>query len=93
MFESTSWVDIVAWIDTHLLTIKGCNVGRMGGKMHISHQRLGVTVSLQLGRDVFHILRLSGALSRETYQFATGIDDTFGLCHTGGGIVGVGGGH
>ena len=56
-------------------------------------QRLGVTVSLQLGRDVFHILRLSGALSRETYQFATGIDDTFGLCHTGGGIVGVGGGH
>ena len=93
MFESTSRVDIVAGIDAHLLTILGGDIGRMSREVDVGHQWLGVTVSLELGGDVLHVLCLTCALCGEAYQFPSGIDDAFGLCHTGGGIVGVGGGH
>ena len=51
MLERTPWIDIVAWVDTHLLAVKGCHVGRMGREMYIGHKRCRIAVGLQLGRD------------------------------------------
>ena len=93
MLEGAAWVYIVARIDAHLLTIEGSDIGCMGGEMDIGHQWLGIAVSLQLGRDILHVLCLTGSLCRETHQFATSIDDALGLSHTGSGIVGIGGSH
>ena len=89
MFESAPWVYIVARIDTHLLTVQCRHIGRMGREMDVSYQWLCVSVSLQTSRDMLHILCLTRALRREAHQFATGVDDTFGLCHTAFSIVGI----
>ena len=93
MLERPSGVDVIAGIDAHLLTIEGSDIRCVGREMDIGHQWLRIAVGLELGGDMLHILGLTGALGRETYQFTTGIDDTFGLCHTGDGVVGIGGGH
>ena len=37
MLEGASWVDIVTGIDTYLLTVLCSDIGRMGGKVHVSH--------------------------------------------------------
>ena len=93
MFEGTAGIYIVARIDAYFLTIEGGDISGVGREMDICHQWLGIAVGLQLGRDMLHILCLTGALGGETYQFASGIDDALGLCHTGGSVVGIGGGH
>ena len=61
----------------------------MSRKMDISHQRLVISIRLQTGGDILHILSLTCALGGETHQFATSIDDTLCLCHTALGIVSV----
>ena len=93
VLERATWVDIVAGIDAHLLTILGSDIGGMGGEMDIGHERGGIAIGLQAGRDILHVFRLTGALSGETHQLATGIDDALGLCHTALGIIGIGGSH
>ena len=87
MLERTPWIDIVAWVDTHLLAVKGCHIGRMGREMYIGHKRCRIAVGLQLGRDILHILGLTNALGSKAYKLATGIDDTLGLSHTALGII------
>ena len=57
--------------------------------MHISHQWGIVTISLETSGDILHVLSLAHTLSGETYEFASGIDDPFGLGHTTLGIVGI----
>ena len=93
MFEGTSRVDIVAWIDAHLLTIEGGDVGGVCGEVHIGHQWLCVAIGLQFGRDVFHIFCLTGSLCCKAYQFAACIYNAFCLCYAGVGIVGIGSCH
>ena len=82
MLERATWIHIVTRIDTHLLTIEGCDICRMGREMNIGHERCLITVGLQLSRDVLHVLCLTNTLGGETYEFATSVDDTFGLSHT-----------
>ena len=89
MLEGTSRIDIVAGIDTHLLAVEGGHIGRMGRKMHVSHQGRRITVGLQTGRDVLHVLRLTRTLGGEAHQFAACIDDALGLRHTTLRIVGI----
>ena len=93
MLEHTTRIHIIARIDAHLLTIKSGHIGRMGCEMHISHQWLWIAVGFQLGRDMLHILSFAGALGGKAHQFATGIDDAFGLCHRCLGVIGIGGSH
>jgi hypothetical protein len=54
----------------------------MGREVDVSHQRLGVAISLQSGRDVLHVLSLTRTLGSETHEFAARIDDAFSLSHT-----------
>ena len=93
MFESTTRIHVVARINTYLLTIEGGDISCMGCEMYIGHQRLSIAIGFQLGGDVLHILCLTCSLGCEAYEFATSIDNTFGLCYAGRGIVGIGGGH
>ena len=65
----------------------------MGRKVNIGNERRVVTISLQTGRDVLHILCLARALCGETNQFTTSINDALSLCHTGFGIVSISGCH
>ena len=87
MLERSARINIVARIDANLLTIQCSHISRMSRKMNIGHQRRIVAVGLQLGRDILHVLRLTGTLGSETHQFATCIDDALGLCHTALGII------
>ena len=81
MLEGAAWVYIVARIDTHFLTILCGDIGRMSRKMHIGHQGRLIAISLQSGRNVLHILCLTGSLSGKAHQFTASINDTLGLCH------------
>ena len=49
VLEGTPGVDVVAGVDTHLLTVLGSHVGHMGCEVHIGHQRRLIAVSLQTG--------------------------------------------
>ena len=89
VLKGTAWVDIVTGIDAHLLAVKGSDISRMSREMHISHKGRLIAIGLQTGRDVLHVLRLTGTLGGEAHQFAARIDDTFGLRHTTFGIVGI----
>ena len=89
MLECATWVNIVTWVDAHLFAIQCSHIGSMGSKMHIGHQWGIVSISLQLGRDVLHILSLASALSGEAYQLATSVDDALGLSHTPLCIIGI----
>ena len=93
VLEGTSWVHVVAWIDANLLAVLCGHVGRMSGEVHVGHQRLVVAIRLQTGRDVLHVLCLTGALRGEANDFATCIDDAFGLCYATLRVVGVDGSH
>ena len=86
-------VDIVAWVYSHLLAIFCCHVSHIGIEVDISHQRSIFAQGSDAGIDILHVLSLTGALSGETHQFATSLDDAHGLSHTRLGVVGVGGGH
>ena len=65
------------------------NIGGMSREMHIGHQRRKIAISLQLGRDILHILSLASALGGKTYEFATSIDNALGLSHASLGIIGI----
>ena len=93
VLEGTSWVDVVAGIDTHLLTILCSDISRMCREVDVSHKRRHIAVGLQPRRDVLHVLGFTGTLCREAHQFTTGIDDALGLGHAAFGVVGVGGCH
>ena len=93
MFERAGGVYIVAGVDAYLLTVLCRHIGHLGIEMHICHQGLRITVGFQACGDVAHVLRLARSLCGEAHQFTSGIDDTFGLCHTALGVVGVDGGH
>ena len=89
MLERTTWVDIVAGIDAHLLAVEGSHIGRMGREMDIGHKGCQITVGLQTGRDMLHVLCLTRSLGGEAHQFATSVDDALGLGHTALRIVGI----
>ena len=93
MLEGTAGVNIVAGIDTHLLTVLCGHIGRMGSEVYVSHQRLVVAVGLQSGRDVLHVLCLTGTLRGKANNFATRIDDALSLCYAPFRIIGVDGSH
>ena len=93
MLESTTGINIVARVDAYLLAILCSHISGVSSKVDIGYERRIVSVSLQTGRDMLHILCLPGALRGETNQFTTGIDDTLGLRHAGLGIIGIGSGH
>ena len=82
MLERTTRIDIVAWINAYFLTVERCYISGMGRKMDICHQGRLITVGFQLSRDILHILCLTNALSRETHEFTTCINDSLGLGHT-----------
>ena len=92
-FELACRVDIVARVYSHLLAIFCCHVSHIGIEVDISHQRSIFAQGSDAGIDILHVLSLAGALSGETHQFATSLDDAHGLSHTCLGVVGVGGGH
>ena len=48
MLERTPGIDIVARVDTYLLTVERCHIGRMSRKVHVGHQRRLIAVGLQL---------------------------------------------
>ena len=89
MLERASRIDIIAWIDAHLLAILSSHISGMGCEMDVGYQRSGIAIGFQAGRDVLHVLCLTGTLSGETQQLSTCIDDAFGLCHTTLRIVGI----
>ena len=93
MLKGATWVNIVTWVDTHLLTVLCCHICRMGSEMDICHQRCRVAICLQSGRDILHVLGLANALGGETNEFTSSINDAFGLSHRALRIVGVGGSH
>ena len=89
MLERTTWINVVARIDTHLLTVLGSHIGGMSSKVHIGHQWCIVTIGLKLGRNVLHVLSLAGTLGGKANQLATSVDNTLGLGHTALGIIGI----
>ena len=93
VLEGAPGIDIVARIDAYLLAILGCDIGDMGGEMDIGNKGGGIAVGLEACGDVLHIFCLAGALGGEAHEFATGIDDALGLCHTALGVVGIDSGH
>ena len=93
MLERAARVNVVAWVDAHLLAILCSHIGRVGGEVNIGHQWLHIAVSFQLGRDVFHVLGLTSTLCSETHQFTTSINDALGLCHRTLRVVGIGSSH
>ena len=89
MFEGTAWVDVVAGIDADLLAVLCSDVSGMCREMNVGHQWCIVAVSLQSGRDILHVLRFASALSGETHQFTTSINDALGLSHASLSVVRV----
>ena len=49
VLERAARVHIVARVDAHLLTVKGCDIGRMGREMDVGYEGRLITVGLQLG--------------------------------------------
>ena len=89
MLEGTSWIHIIAWIDTDLLAVLSSYIGYMSSEMDISNQRSHISVSFQLSRNLFHVLCLTSALRRKSNKFTTSIDNSLGLSHTTLSIIGV----
>ena len=83
VLEGPAWIDVVAGIDAHLLTILGGDISSMCRKVCL------VAIGLQACRDVLHVLCLTGALGGKPYQFTSGIDDALGLTDTAFRIIGI----
>ena len=81
MFERTSRINIVAWIDAYLFGILGSHICYIRIKVNISYQRSIVAVFFQRGTDVFQVLGFAPSLCGQTHQFSTCINDAFGLCY------------
>ena len=45
MLEHSCRVDVVSWVDAHLFTVLGCNVGHMGVEVNVGHKWSHVAVS------------------------------------------------
>ena len=93
VLKGTTWVDVVARVDTYLLAILCGHIGGMCREVHIGHKGRCVAIFLQPCRDVLHVLGLAGALCCKAYQFSSGINDAFGLGYAAFGVVGVDGSH
>ena len=93
MFESASRVNVVSWIDAHLLTVLGSHVGDAGIEMDVGDKRCHIAFCLQCSTDVAHVLRLAGALRREPDEFAARFNDADGLTDARVGVHRIGGRH
>ena len=91
--ECASRIDIVAWVDAHLLDNACCHISHIGIEMDVGHQRHVVAISTERLLDVGEVQCLLGALSCESHDVGTCIDNALDLCHRSFGVVGIGIGH
>ena len=52
MLEGASRVDVVSWVDAHLLYIACCHIGHIGVEVDVGHKRCHVALQAQFTADV-----------------------------------------
>lgn len=91
--ERAGRIDVVAGVDSDLLTVESSDVGDLGVEMDVGDEWCHDALRLECGGDVLHVLGFAHALGGEAHQLSAGIDDAACLCHAGLSVVGVGSGH
>ena len=91
--EAPRRIDIVSRVNSHLLGVESGDVCHVRVEMNISYKRCRKAVIANTFADIVQVFSLSYTLRREPDEFASSLNDTFSLCYTSLGIVGIGGCH